>query len=313
MRNLLSVSQLSATDAIAILDSAMDMGSRRGSGAPAPSSLAGLIVANAFFEDSTRTRLSFEVATKALGGDVITFTTQGSSVSKGESLKDTLQTLEALGASVIVLRHSHSGIAETVVNNRWVDSRIINAGDGTHEHPTQGLLDAFTMRQRFFGDKARGKDLSGRSILIVGDVLHSRVARSNIRLLQTLGASVSVCAPRTLIPMGLDALGVTVSHDLDNALDAGPDAVMALRVQKERMSGAYFPSEKEFAIRWGITSERLTRVGNSAIVMHPGPMNRGLEIAGAVADSSQSTVTDQVANGVSVRMAVLHALTRSST
>lgn len=313
MRNLLSVSQLSATDAIAILDSAMDMGSRRGSGAPAPSSLAGLIVANAFFEDSTRTRLSFEVATKALGGDVITFTTQGSSVSKGESLKDTLQTLEALGATVIVLRHSDSGIAQTVVNNRWVDSQIINAGDGTHEHPTQGLLDAFTMRQRFFGDKARGKDLSGRSILIVGDVLHSRVARSNIRLLQTLGASVSVCAPRTLIPMGLDALGVTVSHDLDNALDAGPDAVMALRVQKERMSGAYFPSEKEFAIRWGITSERLTRVGNSAIVMHPGPMNRGLEIAGAVADSSQSTVTDQVANGVSVRMAVLHALTRSST
>lgn len=313
MRNLLSVSQLSATDAIAILDSAMDMASYRGSGAPAPSSLAGLIVANAFFEDSTRTRLSFEVATKALGGDVITFTTQGSSVSKGESLKDTLQTLEALGASVIVLRHSHSGIAETVVNNRWVDSRIINAGDGTHEHPTQGLLDAFTMRQRFFGDKARGKDLSGRSILIVGDVLHSRVARSNIRLLQTLGASVSVCAPRTLIPMGLDAVGVTVSHDLDNALAAGPDAVMALRVQKERMSGAYFPSEKEFGVRWGITSERLTRVGNSAIVMHPGPMNRGLEIAGAVADSSQSTVTDQVANGVSVRMAVLHALTRSSS
>lgn len=313
MRNLLSVQQLSAADAIAILDGTIDMAASRRPGTPALLSLTGLTIANAFFEDSTRTRWSFEVATKALGGDVITFTTQGSSVSKGESLKDTLQTLEALGATVIVLRHSHSGIGETVVNNRWVDSHIINAGDGTHEHPTQALLDAFTMRERFFGDAARGKDLSGKSVLIVGDVLHSRVARSNIGLLQTLGASVSVCAPRTLIPQGLDELGVSVLHDVDEALETQPDAVMALRVQKERMSGAYFPSEREFGVRWGITTERIARLGHSAIVMHPGPMNRGLEIAGSVADSPQSTVTEQVANGVSVRMAVLDTLTRSST
>ncbi len=308
MKHLLSAAQLSRDEAVAILDTTLDMAEVRTRAIKKLPTLRGKTVANVFFEDSTRTRLSFEAAAMALGADVTTFTAQGSSVSKGESLKDTLQTLEAMGAEFIVLRHAHSGVCETVVNSGWVDAHVINAGDGTHEHPTQALLDAFTMRTRLYGDASRGRDLAGLAVVIVGDILHSRVARSNIWLLRTLGASVTVAAPQTLLPREIESWGVTVESTLDDALDAEPNVVMSLRVQKERMSSGYFPSESEFSALWGMTSARLRRLGENAIVMHPGPMNRGLEIAGAVADSPQSTVTDQVANGVATRMAVLYTV-----
>lgn len=308
MKHLLSSAQLSRDEAVGILDTTLDMAEVRARAIKKLPTLRGKTVANVFFEDSTRTRLSFEAAAMALGADVTTFTAQGSSVSKGESLKDTLQTLEAMGAEFIVLRHAHSGVCETVVNSGWVDAHVINAGDGTHEHPTQALLDAFTMRTRLYGDASRGRDLADLAVVIVGDILHSRVARSNIWLLRTLGASVTVAAPQTLVPREIESWGVTVVSTLDDALDAQPHVVMTLRVQKERMSSGYFPSESEFSELWGMTSARLRRLGENAIVMHPGPMNRGLEIAGAVADSPQSTVTDQVANGVATRMAVLYTL-----
>lgn len=308
MKHLLSSAQLSRDEAVGILDTTLDMAEVRTRAIKKLPTLRGKTVANVFFEDSTRTRLSFEAAAMALGADVTTFTAQGSSVSKGESLKDTLQTLEAMGAEFIVLRHAHSGVCETVVNSGWVDAHVINAGDGTHEHPTQALLDAFTMRTRLFGDTSRGRDLTDLAVVIVGDILHSRVARSNIWLLRTLGASVTVAAPQTLVPREIESWGVTVVSTLDEALESQPHVVMTLRVQKERMSSGYFPSESEFSELWGMTSARLRRLGENAIVMHPGPMNRGLEIAGAVADSPQSTVTDQVANGVATRMAVLYTV-----
>ena len=308
MKHLLSSAQLSRDEAVGILDTTLDMAEVRTRAIKKLPTLRGKTVANVFFEDSTRTRLSFEAAAMALGADVTTFTAQGSSVSKGESLKDTLQTLEAMGAEFIVLRHAHSGVCETVVNSGWVDAHVINAGDGTHEHPTQALLDAFTMRTRLYGDTSRGRDLADLAVVIVGDILHSRVARSNIWLLRTLGASVTVAAPQTLVPREIESWGVTVVSTLDDALESQPDVVMTLRVQKERMSSGYFPSESEFSELWGMTSARLRRLGENAIVMHPGPMNRGLEIAGAVADSPQSTVTDQVANGVATRMAVLYTV-----
>lgn len=272
--------------------------------------LAGTTVANAFFEDSTRTRLSFEIAARALGAEVVTLTTAGSSASKGESLKDTLQTLEAMGADVIVLRHSDSGVAETIVNNGWVASHVINAGDGTHEHPTQALLDAYTIRTRLNGTDSRGQDLNNARVVIVGDVLHSRVARSNIWFLRTLGATVSVAAPQSLQPTALLAdAGITAYSTLDDALDTGPNVVMSLRVQRERMSGGFFPTEAEYAHFWGMSEARLSRLSSDSIVMHPGPMNRGVEIASSVADSAQSVVTEQVTNGVAARMAVLAHLT----
>jgi len=308
VKHLLSSAQLSRDEAVGILDTTLDMAEVRTRAIKKLPTLRGKTVANVFFEDSTRTRLSFEAAAMALGADVTTFTAQGSSVSKGESLKDTLQTLEAMGAEFIVLRHAHSGVCETVVNSGWVDAHVINAGDGTHEHPTQALLDAFTMRTRLFGDTSRGRDLTDLAVVIVGDILHSRVARSNIWLLRTLGASVTVAAPQTLVPREIESWGVTVVSTLDEALESQPHVVMTLRVQKERMSSGYFPSESEFSELWGMTSARLRRLGENAIVMHPGPMNRGLEIAGAVADSPQSTVTDQVANGVATRMAVLYTV-----
>ena len=308
MKHLLSSAQLSRDEAVGILDTTLDMAEVRTRAIKKLPTLRGKTVANVFFEDSTRTRLSFEAAAMALGADVTTFTAQGSSVSKGESLKDTLQTLEAMGAEFIVLRHAHSGVCETVVNSGWVDAHVINAGDGTHEHPTQALLDAFTIRTRLYGDTSRGRDLTDLAVVIVGDILHSRVARSNIWLLRTLGASVTVAAPQTLVPREIESWGVTVVSTLDEALESQPHVVMTLRVQKERMSSGYFPSESEFSELWGMTSARLRRLGENAIVMHPGPMNRGLEIAGAVADSPQSTVTDQVANGVATRMAVLYTV-----
>lgn len=309
MKHLISTRDLSRDHAISLLDTTADMVDVRARDVKKLPTLRGKTVANVFFEDSTRTRLSFESAALALSADVTTFTSAGSSVSKGESLKDTLQTLEAMGADFVVLRHSHSGVAETVANSGWIDAHVINAGDGTHEHPTQALLDAFTMRSRLLGAHSRGADLAGKSVCIVGDILHSRVARSNVWLLTTLGARVTLAAPRTLIPTDISEWGVNSVLTLDDAIDAQPDVVMTLRIQKERMSSGFFPSEVEYSRFWGMTSDRLTRLGADAIVMHPGPMNRGLEIAGSVADSPQSTVTEQVANGVAARMAVLYTLT----
>ena len=309
MKHLISTRDLTRDAAIALLDTTIDMVEVRSRDVKKLPTLRGKTVANVFFEDSTRTRLSFEAASLGLSADVMTFTAAGSSVSKGESLKDTLQTLEAMGADYIVLRHAHSGVAETVANSGWVNAHIINAGDGTHEHPTQALLDAFTMRSRLRGENARGSDLAGFSVTIVGDILHSRVARSNVWLLNTLGASVTLAAPKSLVPADISEWGVASVLTLDEAIEASPDVVMTLRIQKERMTSGFFPSEAEYSRFWGMTVDRLRRLGSDAIVMHPGPMNRGLEIAGAVADSPQSTVLEQVSNGVATRMAVLYTLT----
>ncbi len=253
---------------------------------------------NLFFEDSTRTRTSFELAAKRLSADVINFSVRGSSVSKGESLKDTAQTLEAMGADAVVCRHPASGAPHRLA--AWVRGSVLNAGDGIHEHPTQALLDAFTIRRRL------GR-IEGLSVTIVGDVLHSRVARSNMWLLSTLGAAVTVVAPPTLVPVGVDQWPVEVSYDLDAVLPKS-DVVMVLRVQRERMTAAFFPTEREYTRRYGLDVDRLAAMPPSALVMHPGPMVRGMEIASDVADSTRSTVVEQVANGVSVRMAVLYLL-----
>jgi aspartate carbamoyltransferase catalytic subunit len=260
--------------------------------------LRGRTVVNLFFEDSTRTRISFEAAAKRLSADVINFSAKGSSVSKGESLKDTALTLQAMGADAVVIRHSASGAPHRLAN--WVEGSVINAGDGTHEHPTQALLDAYTMRSR------HGR-IEGLKVGIVGDVLHSRVARSNVRLLHTLGAHVTLVAPPTLLPVGVTDWPADVSYDLDATLP-GLDVVMMLRVQRERMGDSYFPSEREYARRYGLDSDRVRALPSHAIVMHPGPMNRGMEIAPEVADSARSTIVEQVANGVSVRMAVLYLM-----
>jgi len=306
VKHFLSTRSLSARDVVALLDSTMDMSRKRAAGDSENLPLRGKTVANAFFEDSTRTRLSFELAARALGAEVLTFTAASSSLSKGESLKDTLRTLEAMGAGALVLRHADSGAAETAVRNEWVNAHIVNAGDGTHEHPTQALLDAYTIRSRFFGSDATGKTLDGLRVVIVGDVLHSRVARSNMRLLTTLGAEVSIASPVSLQPKGVSQFDVKVFGTLDDALDTDPNVVMTLRVQRERMTSGFFPTESEYATFWGMSAARLSKLSDSSIVMHPGPMNRGLEIASSVADSSQSTVTEQVANGIAARMAVLN-------
>jgi aspartate carbamoyltransferase catalytic subunit len=266
--------------------------------------LRGRTVVNLFFEDSTRTRISFEAAAKRLSADVINFSAKGSSVSKGESLKDTALTLEAMGADAVVIRHSASGAPHRLAHAGWLQGSVINAGDGTHEHPTQALLDAFTMRRHL--RKGKG-DLSGVRVAIVGDVLHSRVARSNVLLLETLGATVTLVAPPTLLPVGVDKWPCSISYDLDSVIEK-VDVVMALRVQLERMSDAYFPSAREYSRGFGLDSTRLARLPAGAIVMHPGPMNRGLEISAEAADGLRSVIVEQVANGVSVRMAVLYLL-----
>lgn len=308
MRHLLSTKSLSRDDAIIILDVAEDMTEVSGREVPKLPALRGKTVINLFYEDSTRTRVSFEVAAKRLSADVINFSAKGSSVSKGESLKDTAQTLAAMGADAVIVRHFASGAPDVLARSGWVDAGIVNAGDGTHEHPTQALIDAFTIRRRIHGDAARGKGLDGCSVMIVGDILHSRVARSNVWLLTTLGARVSLVAPATLLPVGMSEWPVEVDYDLDHALEAKPDAVMMLRIQAERMHDAFFPNEREYSRRWGLDDERMTKLSASSMVMHPGPMNRGLEISAGAADSHQSTVREQVANGVSVRMAVLYLL-----
>jgi len=266
--------------------------------------LRGRTVVNLFFEDSTRTRISFEAAAKRLSADVINFAAKGSSVSKGESLKDTALTLEAMGADAVVLRHGSSGAPYQLANSGWISSVVINAGDGTHEHPTQALLDAFTIRRHLKNDTG---DLSGLRVAIVGDVLHSRVARSNVLLLNTLGATPVLVAPPTLLPVGVETWNAEVSYNLDSVLP-DVDVVMMLRVQQERMQAAFFPSSAEYSRRYGLDMRRSDLLPDHAIVMHPGPMNRGVEISADVADSERSVIVEQVANGVAARMAVLYLL-----
>ncbi|SDN21994.1 aspartate carbamoyltransferase [Cryobacterium flavum] len=308
MRHLLSTKDLSRDEAINLLDIAEDMADVAQREVKKLPTLRGKTVVNLFFEDSTRTRISFEAAAKRLSADVINFSAKGSSVSKGESLKDTAQTLAAIGADGVVIRHPASGGPAVLAASGWIDAGIINAGDGTHEHPTQALLDAFTIRRRNHGPASRGKGLDGVTVTIVGDVLHSRVARSNLWLLTTLGAEVTFVAPPTLLPSDTSLWPARFSFDLDDAIDAGPDVVMMLRIQTERMSAAFFPSSREYSRVWGLDDARFGRLGPASIVMHPGPMNRGLEISSAAADSANSTVLEQVTNGVSVRMAALYLL-----
>jgi aspartate carbamoyltransferase catalytic subunit len=308
VRHLLSTKDLDRETAVGILDVSEDMADVSTREIKKLPTLRGKTVINLFFEDSTRTRTSFEVAAKRLSADLINFSAKGSSVSKGEGLKDTAQTLAAMGADAVVIRHSASGAAQVLAESGWIDAAVLNAGDGTHEHPTQALLDAFTMRKRLHGNASRGKDLDGLRVTIVGDILHSRVARSNVWLLTTLGASVQLVAPATLLPSHVRDWPVQIGYDLDEAIDADPDVVMMLRIQAERMNAAFFPNPREYSRQWGLDDERVTRLRPDTMVMHPGPMVRGLEISAAAADSSRSTVLEQVANGVSIRMAVLYLL-----
>lgn len=307
MKHLLSTQQLTADDAVALLDTAEEFQGVANRQVPKLPTLRGVTMVNLFFEDSTRTRLSFEAAAQRLSADVMTFQVQGSSVSKGESLKDTAQTLEAMGADIIVIRHPASGAATRLAHSGWVESSIINAGDGAYEHPTQALLDAMTLRQRFHSEP-RGALLTGLSVAIVGDIVHSRVARSNVFLLTTLGASVTLVAPPALMPQGVETWPVSYTHDMDQVIDEGPDALMMLRVQRERMGDGSLISHKDYVRNYSLTLGRADRLPQHSIVMHPGPMNRGVEIASQVADSPRSVILDQVRNGVSVRMAALYAL-----
>jgi len=308
VRHLLSTRDLSRDRVLELLDIAEDMADVSQREVKKLPTLRGKTVVNLFFEDSTRTRISFEAAAKRLSADVINFSAKGSSVSKGESLKDTAQTLAAIGADGVVIRHPASGAPHVLAASGWIDAGIINAGDGTHEHPTQALLDAFTIRRRVHGSASRGKGLDGVRVTIVGDVLHSRVARSNLWLLPTLGAEVTFVAPPTLLPADTTGWPAQFGFDLDAAINTRPDVVMMLRIQAERMSAAFFPNSREYSRVWGLDDARFHRLGPDSIVMHPGPMNRGLEISSAAADSVNSTVLEQVANGVSVRMAALYFL-----
>jgi len=312
-RHLISAADLTRDDALLILDTADELARMSDRPIKKLPTLRGRTMVNLFFEDSTRTRISFEAAAKRLSADVINFSAKGSSVAKGESLKDTALTLEAMGADAVVIRHSASGAPQRLAG--WVRGTVVNAGDGAHEHPTQALLDAFTIRRKFGrsagagarGGPSGGSALDGLRVTIVGDVLHSRVARSNVLLLPTLGAEVTLVAPPTLLPLAVGSWPCSVGYDLDAALPKS-DVVMMLRVQQERMNAAYFPSVREYSRRYGLDVARMAQLPEQAIVMHPGPMNRGVEIAAEVADSARSTIVEQVANGVSVRMAVLYLL-----
>lgn len=308
-KHLLSTADLSVSDALAILDTTAELATVTDRSVKKLPTLRGRTVVNLFFEDSTRTRISFELAAKRLSADVINFAAKGSSVSKGESLKDTALTLEAMGADAVVIRHGASGAPFRLATAGWINGSVVNAGDGTHEHPTQALLDAYTLRRHVRGGAG---DLAGVRVVIVGDILHSRVARSNVQLLGTLGAHVTVVAPPTLMPYGVESWPCDVSYDLDDVLPS-VDAVMMLRVQAERMAGSYFPSELEYSRRYGLDARRMALVDPEAIIMHPGPMNRGMEISAEVADSPQAVVVEQVTNGVHVRMAVLYLLLGGSS
>ena len=309
MKHLLSIADISKSQAINILNTAEELA--RASDGPMKKlpTLRGRTIVNLFAEDSTRTRISFEAAAKRLSADVINFSAKGSSASKGESLKDTAQTLQAMGADAVIIRHSASGAAVRLAESRWMSGAVINAGDGTHEHPSQALLDAFTIRRHL---SHGGEDLTGLHIAIVGDVLHSRVARSNVLLLTKLGAKVTLVSPPTLLPVGIESWPVTVSYDFDAVIE-NVDAVMMLRVQQERMNELFFPNAREYSRYFGLNTDRLNALHPGAIVMHPGPMNRGLEITAESADSARSVIVEQVANGVSVRMAILYLLLAGDT
>ena len=304
MKHLLSISDLSKPDAISILDTATELARVSDGAVKKLPTLRGRTIVNLFAEDSTRTRISFEAAAKRLSADVINFSAKGSSVSKGESLKDTAMTLQAMGADAVVIRHPASGAAQRLADSEWMSGSVVNAGDGTHEHPSQALLDAFTIRKHL---GMGGSDLSGLNVAIVGDILHSRVARSNVLLLSMLGAKVTLVAPPTLLPVGIQNWPATVSYDFD-AVIPYVDVVMMLRVQQERMSDLFFPNAREYSRYFGLNGERMANMKSGAIVMHPGPMNRGLEISAEVADSARSVITEQVTNGVSIRMAILYVL-----
>ena len=313
VRHLLSAADLTRDDALAILETARSMHDVQRREVKKLPALRGRTVINLFFEDSTRTRSSFEIAGKWMSADTISITGKGSSASKGESLRDTVLTITAMAVDALVIRHGASGACHQVAE--WLDeagvgASVLNAGDGTHEHPTQALLDAYTMTQRL-------GDLAGRTVVIVGDLTHSRVFRSNVLLLRTLGADVTVVAPPTLMPSGIgpwsETDGFTLSNDLDETLYAGPapDVVMMLRVQRERMSGGFFPTPREYTVGYGLTRPRLDRLraaNENVLVMHPGPMNRGLEISAEAADSLSSVILDQVSAGVAIRMAALYHL-----
>ena len=302
-KHLLSAADLSRDEANAILDTAREMHAIQNREVKKLPPLRGRTVVNLFFEDSTRTRSSFEIAGKWLSADVINVSAKGSSVSKGESLRDTVLTVAAMGVDALVVRHNASGAVQRIA--QWVGCHVVNAGDGTHEHPTQALLDAYSLR-------ARLGELDDRHVVIVGDITHSRVARSNVLLLATLGARVTLVAPPTLMPSGVGSWPCETSWDLDATLSGKAfgdvDAVMMLRVQRERMSGGYFATEREYAIGYGLSPQRLDLLAEHAPILHPGPMNRGLEISSAAADGARSVVLDQVQAGVAVRMAVLYRL-----
>jgi aspartate carbamoyltransferase catalytic subunit len=297
-KDLLSINDLTRDDIDLVLDTAeamREVGERPIKKVP---TLRGKTVVNLFYEPSTRTRTSFEIAEKRLSADTLNIAVASSSVLKGETLVDTALNIEAMAPDMIVLRHASSGAGHLL--SRICRSRIINAGDGMHEHPTQALLDAFTIKQH-------KKRLDRLKIVIVGDLLHSRVLRSNVLLLTTMGADVWVCGPATLIPTRIDQLGVTVSTRVDEAV-ANADVIMMLRIQHERMQSAFVPSIREYFNTFGMTTERVARAKSDVIIMHPGPMNRGVEIASEVADGAYSVILEQVANGVAVRMAVLYLL-----
>ena len=304
MKHLLSAADLSREDAILILDTASELARISDGPMKKLPTLRGRTIVNLFAEDSTRTRISFEAAAKRLSADVINFSAKGSSLSKGESLKDTALTLQAMGADAVVIRHPASGAPNRLADNQWMSGSVINAGDGTHEHPSQALLDAFTIRKHLAKGAA---DLSGLRVAIVGDVLHSRVARSNVLLLTKLGADVTLVAPPTLLPFRVESWPVTVAYDLDPVIPQ-VDAIMMLRIQQERMNETFFPNAREYSRYYGLNRDRINALNPNAIIMHPGPMNRGLEITADAADSARSVIVEQVGNGVSVRMAILYLL-----
>ena len=307
MKHLLSAQDLTRESAIGLLDTALEFSAVAERSVPKLPTLRGVTMVNLFFEDSTRTRLSFEAAAKRLSADVMTFQAHGSSVSKGESLKDTAQTVEAMGADIIVVRHGMEGAARELAHSGWVNTPVINAGDGVGEHPTQALLDAATLRNHLMPE-SRGSGLDGLSVSIVGDIMHSRVARSNVFLLNTLGASVTVVGPDTFMPPEAAGWPCENLRDLDEAIAGNPDAIMMLRVQKERIDPEQLGGMDHYSARYGLTQARADALPQHTIVMHPGPMNREVEIASVVADSSRSVILDQVKNGVSVRMAALYGV-----
>ena len=310
MRHLLSAADLDLPQTRAILDLAEEMSSVQDRPVKKLPALRGRTVVNLFFEDSTRTRSSFELAGKWLSADVINVTAKGSSVSKGESLRDTVLTVASMGVDALVIRHHASGAPWQAA--RWfadlgIGAHVLNAGDGTHEHPTQALLDAFTLRRHFRRTDPGRDTFDGLTVAVVGDLTHSRVARSNVLLLRTLGARVVLVAPPTLLPSGVESWPAETATRLDDVLPSA-DAVMMLRVQRERMSGGYFPTAREYTVGYGLTRARLERLKPGAAICHPGPMNRGLEISADAADAANSLILEQVAAGVAVRMSVLYQL-----